>query len=48
MRLCKRVRKSMKRKKFTFADLAKLAGMGRGSERRERLRELESKNHKIC
>jgi len=47
MRLCKRVRKSMKRKKFTFADMAKLAGVGRGGESRERLRELESRNHTL-
>ena len=47
MHLCKRVRKSMKRKKFTFVRLTKLAGMGRGDESRERLRELESRNHTL-
>ncbi len=45
MLLCKRVRKRLKRKKFTFARLAKLFARGSTGESRERLRALESRNH---
>ncbi len=45
MPLCKGVRKRLKRKKFTFARLAKLFARGAAGESRERLRALESRNH---
>jgi len=45
MPLCKRVRKRLKRKKFTFARWAKLFARGSVGESRERLRARESRNH---
>ncbi len=45
MHLCKRVRKRLKRKEFTFARWAKLLARGAAGESRDRLRALESRNH---
>jgi len=42
---CKRVRKRLKRKRFTFARWAKLFVGGAAGESREKLRALESRNH---
>jgi hypothetical protein len=47
MLLCKRVRKRLKGKKFTFARLAKFLGRGASGEGRKRWGELESRNHEI-